>query len=183
MYRPFALVGFGADELVDQPRGGFSISACSSNDFFADDDVDVACCDPSGTPTLPRPDVRDGRLAMSMVTVPVFGFGMSPRGPEDTTGLADHGHHVRRGHRRVEVDGALDDVHRRALAADHVGAGLGGLTRLVAHRRRRRRGRTGRCRWAAITVPRTIWSALRGSIPRLKRDLDRLVELRIGRAT
>jgi hypothetical protein len=69
---------------------------------------------------------------MSIVTVPTFGFGILPCGPEHAAELADHRHHVRRRDRHVEVGEALLDALGEVLGADDVGAGLLGLARLVA---------------------------------------------------
>ena len=105
-------------------------------------------------------------LAMSLVTVPVFGFGISPRGPEHAARLADRGHHVRRGDRGLEVDGALHDLLDQLLAAD-AGRRRPRWPRAPCRPwRRPRPAPTCRCRAASDTVPRTIWSALRGSTPR-----------------
>src|SRR4051812_49411038 len=51
---------------------------------------------------------------------------------EDPAELADHGHHVRRRDRDVEVREAVLDLLGQVLGADDVGPGLLGLARLVA---------------------------------------------------
>ena len=71
-------------------------------------------------------------LPTSIVTVPVFGFGMSPRGPSTRPELADDAHLVGRGDRDVEVEEALLDLRREIGRADHVGARVLGLARLLA---------------------------------------------------
>ena len=101
-----------------------------------------------------------------MVTVPTFGFGIRPRGPEHLAEPADQRHHVGRGDAAVEVDLAALDLLDQILRADDVGAGLLRLLGLGAAREHRDAHACGRCRSAAETTPRTIWSAWRGSTPR-----------------
>src|SRR4029078_10854538 len=65
------------------------------------------------------------------------------------------------------------------LAADHIGPGLGGLTRLVTH------GEDGHADGSAGAVgqrhgPADHLVGLARVDPEVERDLDRLVELRIG---
>ena len=71
-------------------------------------------------------------LATSIVTVPTFGFGILPGGAEDPAQPTDHRHQVRGRDRHVEVVEAFLDPLGEVLGADHVGAGLLGLARLVA---------------------------------------------------
>ena len=61
---------------------------------------------------------------MSVVTVPVFGFGISPRGPSTLPRRADGAHHVGRRDDGVEVDPAALDLLDELFAADEVGAGF-----------------------------------------------------------
>ncbi len=73
-------------------------------------------------------------FAMSAVTVPVFGFGIRPRGTEHFSELAHGAHHVGRGDDGVEVhEAALNLVHH-LFAADDVGAGFLRLFLLLAAR-------------------------------------------------
>jgi hypothetical protein len=61
-----------------------------------------------------------------------LGVGHLARRAEDPAQAADDRHHVRRGDGDVEVVEALLDLLGQVLAADDVGSGLLGLTRLVA---------------------------------------------------
>ncbi len=63
-----------------------------------------------------------------------LGVRHQPARPEHAPGLADRGHHVGGRDRGVEVDLAAHHLLDELLAADHVGAGLGGLARLLADR-------------------------------------------------
>src|SRR5207302_2612655 len=85
---------------------------------------------------LPGLDVAHG-----LADVERHGAGLRVRhqaaGAQHPPRLPDHRHHVRGGHRRVEVDGALHDLVDQVLGADHVGAGLPGLASLVAGGERR----------------------------------------------
>ena len=105
-------------------------------------------------------------LATSMVTVPTFGFGIRPRGPEHLTETADERHHVGRGDAAVEIDLAALDLLDQILGPDDVGAGLLGLLGLGAAWRTPRRAATRPVPFGSETTPRTIWSAWRGSTPR-----------------
>ena len=70
-------------------------------------------------------------LVTSMVTVPVFGFGMRPRGPSTRPEAADLAHHVRSGDDGVEVEEAARRPSAiEVVVTDDVGASLesfGGL--------------------------------------------------------
>ena len=61
---------------------------------------------------------------MSTVTVPVFGFGIRPRGPSTLPSLPTRAHHVGRRDDGVEVHEAALDLVDHLLAADDVGAGF-----------------------------------------------------------
>jgi len=101
----------------------------------------------------------------SMVTVPVFGFGIRPRGPRIRairpilaiwSGVAIAA---------SKLQPAFLNAGDQLVGADHVragGLGLGGLVAGSEHDDAR--GLAGAVR--QIDVPRTIWSALRGSTPR-----------------
>ena len=105
-------------------------------------------------------------LATSIVTVPVFGFGIRPRGPSTLprrptlpimSGVATTASKSSQPPCDLldQVVGA-DDSRRRPRAPPR-----------PCHRwRRPGPGRSCRCRAGRLTVPRTIWSALRGSTPR-----------------
>ena len=68
------------------------------------------------------------------------------------------------------------------VGADDVGAGGAGLGGGVAVRRTPRRGRPCRCPTGSATVPRTIWSALRGSTPSRTASSTVSSNLRLGQA-
>ncbi len=68
------------------------------------------------------------------MTVPTFGLGILPDGPEHAAEAPDDGHHVGGRDRDVEVVEALLDAFREIVAADEVGAGLFGLADLLALR-------------------------------------------------
>ena len=97
--------------------------------------------------------------------VPDLGLGMRPRRPRMRPSLPDHAHHVRRRDRDVELEPAGLDALGEVVAADLVGAGRERFLGLVA---------LGEHDDADVlpvpcgstTVPRTIWSAWRGSTPR-----------------
>jgi hypothetical protein len=59
--------------------------------------------------------------------VPVFGFGIRPRGPEHTTEAADERHHVGRGDGQIEVHVALLNGFGEVVGADDVGSGVASL--------------------------------------------------------
>jgi hypothetical protein len=63
--------------------------------------------------------------------VPVFGFGIRPRGPEHLAEPADAAHHVGRRHHGVEVHPAAEDLLDDVVAADEIGAGVAGFLLLV----------------------------------------------------
>ena len=97
--------------------------------------------------------------------VPGLGVGHEAAAAEDAAQLADHAHHVGRREGHVEVEPAGLDALDEVLAADLVRAGAQRLLGLLAlgedddpHRLPMPCGST--------TVPRTIWSAWRGSTPR-----------------
>jgi hypothetical protein len=106
-------------------------------------------------------------LATSMVTVPVFGFGMRPRGPRTLPSSTDLAHQVRGGDDGVEVEPAAGDLLDQLVGTDLVRAGrASGFSLLTGGEDQdpgRLAGAVGR-----LTVPRTIWSALRGSTPSRK---------------
>ena len=87
-------------------------------------------------------------VVTSMVTVPTFGFGIRPRGPEHLAETADQRHQVGRGDAAVEVDGAALHLLDQVLGADDVGAGGLGLVGLGAAREHARRAPSGRSRSA-----------------------------------
>ena len=86
---------------------------------------------------------------------------------EDLAETADLAHEVGRGDGGVEVGPAAGDLLDQVVGADEVGAGRDCCLGLVAVAKTRTRAvlpvPCGR-----LTVPRTIWSALRGSTPRRK---------------
>ena len=96
-------------------------------------------------------------VATSGVTVPTFGFGMRPRGPEDLAELADDAHGVRAGDHDVEIDLAGLDLLGQVFDADDVGArGLRRSAFLPAVNTATRTVLPVPC---GITVePRTCWS-------------------------
>ena len=112
--------------------------------------------------------------------MPTFGFGIRPRGPEHLTETADERHHVRRGDAAVEIDDALLHLLDEILGADHVGAGLLRFLCLGAL------GEHGDAQLAARSVGQLADAAhhLIGMAridAEIERNLDRLVELRLGR--
>jgi len=105
-------------------------SALSSNEVFSDRQMDDrvtvgAVLDLAGLRLVTA-------FVTSIVTVPTFGFGIRPAGPEHTPELADGGHHVRRRDGDVEVGEALFDLLGEVVATDEVGAGRLGLFGLLA---------------------------------------------------
>ena len=105
--------------------------------------------------------------ATSIVTVPTFGFGIRPRGPEHLAEPADQRHQVGRGDAAVEIDrAALDgsprDPRRRRRRRPAARASSALAPRANTATRNVRPVPLGR-----LTTPRTIWSACLGSTPRL----------------
>jgi hypothetical protein len=72
-------------------------------------------------------------LPTSIVTVPVFGFGMSPRGPSTAAELPTRSS-VRRCDGDVKVEEALLDLVARSAAPTDVGPGVLRLACLLALR-------------------------------------------------
>ena len=114
--------------------------------------------------------------SMSNVIVPALGFGMRPRRPRIFPSLPTRPIDVRRRERDVELEPAGLDLLDQVLARrprPHRRAGPPGPSRPGAKTATRTTlpvpcGRT--------TVPRTIWSAWRGSTPEAEVRLDRRVE-------
>ena len=144
---------------------------------------------PIGAWTLPyrslrysiRPALNSSTaLPTSTVTVPAFGFGINPRGPEDTAQLPHLGHQVGRRHGDVEVERLLAFLNTRHQlgTADDVGTGGLGLARLVGL------GEHGHpdCLPGAVGEAHRAPDHLVGARvdPELERNLDRLVKARRG---
>ena len=126
-------------------------------------------------------DLAALELADGLADVGGDGAGLGVRhqatGAEHPAELADQRHQVGGGDGDVEVEHAALDLGGEVVGADEVGTGVTGGGRPRRRRRTRRRGRPCRCPTGRATVPRTIWSALRGSTPRRTDELDGLVEL------
>jgi hypothetical protein len=91
--------------------------------------------------------------------------GHEAAGAQDLAETTDLAHEVRGGDDGVEVEPAAGDLLDQVVGTDEVGAGgLGGLG-LVAVGEDEDAGGLARA-VGRLTVPRTIWSALRGSTPR-----------------
>ena len=116
--------------------------------------------------------------ATSCVTVPTFGFGIRPRGPENLTELPDDAHRVGRGDRDVEIDLAFLDLGRQIVEADDIGAGRLGRLGLARPARIPRRARVLPVPWGSTSEPRTDLVGLLGIDAEIDRHVDRLVELR-----
>ena len=117
--------------------------------------------------------------ATSIVTVPTFGFGIRPRGPEHLAEAADERHHVRRRDAAVEVDLAALHLLDEVLGADDVGAGgarLVGLGAAGEHRDAQRAA--GAVRQVDDAAHHLVGVARIDA--EIHRDLDGLVELRVG---
>lgn len=95
-----------------------------------------------------------------------LGVGHQAARSEDPAEATDDTHHVRGGDGGVEVHEAFLNPLGEFVAADDIGAGLTGLTLLLAlGEDGDADGLTGTM--GRTTAPRTIWSAWRGSTPRL----------------
>ena len=130
-----------AAEILALGRGGFALTMLSSSAVA----LSIRFCDendvfPTGACTMPVLSTRNSTLpalisltacATFGVTVPVFGFGIRPRGPSTLPELADDAHHVGRRDDRIEVDPAAGDLLDELFAADDVGAGFLGFLLLV----------------------------------------------------
>ena len=130
--------------IVEDTRDALQVLALGGRRLRLDDAVDerVRVVDefasrndilPTGACTMPVLSTRNSTLPalisrtalpMSKVTVPVFGFGISPRGPSTLPSLPTRPHHVRRRDDGVEVHPAALDLLDHLLAADKVGAGV-----------------------------------------------------------
>ena len=95
---------------------------------------------PTGACTMPVLSTRNSTLpalisliacATFGVTVPVFGFGMRPRGPSTFPETPHSPHHVGRRDDRVEVDPPAENLLDQLVAADVVRPGLRRLLLLV----------------------------------------------------
>ena len=115
-----------------------------------------------------------------MVTVPTFGFGIMPRGPRTLPSRPTSGMRSGVAMQRSKSIAALHLLHQ-VLRADHVGTGGLRLVALAPRANTATRTRAAEP-LGRLTMPRTIWSAWRGSTPRFIRDLDRLVELAFERS-
>ncbi len=115
----------------------------------------------------------------SMVTVPTFGFGIMPRGPEHLAEPADQRHQVGRGDAAVEIDLAALHLLDQVLGTDHVGAGGLGLVGLGAAREHARPARCGRSRSAGDHAAHHLIGVARIDAE-IHRHLDGLVELGLG---
>ena len=94
-----------------------------------------------------------------------LGVGHEAPGPEDPAELAHLAHEVGGGDGHVEVEEPAFDLGHEVVGADLVGAGrpgLGGRSPAAKTTTRAVRPVPG----GRLRVPRTIWSALRGSTPR-----------------
>ena len=131
---------------------------------LADRDVDVAVAigavlDPAALELGDGPaDVGGDRAGLRV--------GHQATGTEHPAEAADQGHEVGRGDGHVEVEHAALDLLGQVVGADDVGTGGPGLGGGLAGGEHGAPGRPCRCPTAGATVPRTIWSALRGSTPR-----------------
>ena len=85
---------------------------------------------------------------------------------EDAAEAADLAHHVRASRRRRRSRGSRRRPSRSARRDRRRRRRPHGRPRPCRRWRRRGPGRSCRCRSGRLTVPRTIWSALRGSTPR-----------------
>jgi hypothetical protein len=106
-------------------------------------------------------------VSTSGVTVPVFGFGMRPRGPSNLTELTDDAHGVGRGDDHVEIHHAALDLLRELFHADEVSAPAA-LALSAASPWVNTATRTSLpvpC--GRVVAPRTAWSDLRASTPSL----------------
>ena len=127
-YLPLAADGF-AFTTLSTSAWALSMRFCAGNDIF-----------PTGACTMPVLSTRNSTLpalisliacATFGVTVPVFGFGIRPRGPSTLPRRPTRAHHVGRRHDRVEVHPAAEDLLDDLVAADVIGAGVGGFLLLV----------------------------------------------------
>ena len=109
------------------------------------------------------------RLPTSIVTVPSFGFGMRPRGPEHLS-QSDRPRPscpASRSRDRTRASPRSGSSCGQVLAAHVVGAGLLGLLLLVALGEDQDARIALPVPWGRTIAPRTIWSACFGSTPRL----------------
>jgi hypothetical protein len=108
-------------------------------------------------------DLADGALEVECDR-PGLRVGHKATPAEDAPESTDLAHHVGRRERDVELEPAGLDPLDQIVAADLVGAGAQRLLRLVAlGEHRDPDDLAGAVR--STTVPRTIWSAWRGSTP------------------
>ena len=110
---------------------------------------------------------------------PQLGVGHQAPGAEDLAQPSDHAHHVRRRDTAVEIDLALFHLFRQILRADHIGAGVRRLLRLVAL------GEDGNANGLAGAVRQAHDAAhhlvgVTGIDAEIDRNFDRFIELGLG---
>ena len=152
-------------DLVQRRARSSRPAAASSKDDLADDEVQVRVLVDAEL-DLAALDLGDG-----LGDVGRHGAGLRVRheaaGTEHTAEAADLAHQVRGGDDGVEVEPALRDLVDQLVGADDVGAGGSAASaRSPVAKTRTRAVLPVPC--GRFTVPRTIWSALRGSTPRRK---------------
>ena len=111
--------------------------------------------------------------------MPVFGLGMSPRGPSTRPRRAHERHQVGSGDGDVEIEHPPLDRLEQVLGADDVGTGISGLGRLLTcgeHRHPHVAAGAGR---QADRAPHDL-VGLAGVDPEAERHLDGLVEMGLG---
>ena len=143
----------------------FSFSCSAEKDALPTTKCTLECL--STRNSIFPPLMSETAFATSVVTVPVFGFGMSPRGPSTLprrpTWPMSSG--VETAESKEVYPPATFSISSvpptssapAAIAASAAGPVAKTITRAVRP-----------VPWGRMTVPRTIWSALRGSTPSLR---------------
>jgi hypothetical protein len=149
-----------ANNLVERCERCSPDSLSVSNDALPTMKCTLACL--STRNSILPPLISVTAFAVSGVTVPVFGFGMRPRGPSTLPRRPTLPMSSGRRDGRVEVGPASGDLLDELVAADLVGAG-GDAASAAGPVAKTMTRAVLPVPWGRLTVPRTIWSALRGS--------------------